>query len=263
MVLFTLTGLSSLTNGAGIHVMTFQTAAPSHLWLNDVVAVGEGTIDVEHAQLAMRYYECGVEPAPRLPGSDPMTSTDFHKLHRTEFPFLLPNAWDAASAMAFVDAGFPAVGTTSFGVASGLGLPDGDRTTRDANLALARALSGCWPVPVSLDIEDGYHDDAQAVADHVAALDVAGINLEDSTAETPRVSRPARGEGGGRQVSVSGRLRQRAGGHLLAGSGRRAGAEGAGPGQGGTSTPGRTVSSCPARPIPRCCASWQCAPAYR
>ena len=60
-VLFTLTGLSSLTDGAGIHVMTFQTAAPSHLWLNDVVAVGEGTIDVEHAQLAMRYYECGIE----------------------------------------------------------------------------------------------------------------------------------------------------------------------------------------------------------
>ena len=64
-VLFALTGLSSLTDGSGIHVMTFQTAAPSHLWLNDVVAVGEGTIDVEHARLAMRYYECGIElPVP-------------------------------------------------------------------------------------------------------------------------------------------------------------------------------------------------------
>ncbi len=111
-----------------------------------------------------------------------MTSTDFHALHRTGTPFLLPNAWDAASAMAFVDAGFPAVGTTSFGVASSLGLPDGDRTTRDANLALARALS-VLPVPVSLDIEDGYHDDPRAVADYVGALDVAGINIEDSTAE--------------------------------------------------------------------------------
>ena len=64
-VLFALTGLSSLTDGSGVHVMTFQTAAPSYLWLNDVLAVGEGTIDVEHSQLAMRYYECGVElPVP-------------------------------------------------------------------------------------------------------------------------------------------------------------------------------------------------------
>ena len=41
--------------------MTFQTAAPTYLWLNDVLAIGEGTIDVEHARLAMRYYECRVE----------------------------------------------------------------------------------------------------------------------------------------------------------------------------------------------------------
>jgi hypothetical protein len=61
VVLFTLTGLSSLTDGRGVHVMTFQTAAPSHLWLNDVIALGEGSIDVEHSRLSMRYYECTVE----------------------------------------------------------------------------------------------------------------------------------------------------------------------------------------------------------
>ena len=60
-VLFALTGLSSLADGLGVHVMTFQTVTPSHLWLNDVLAVGEGTIDVEHARLTMRYYECCVE----------------------------------------------------------------------------------------------------------------------------------------------------------------------------------------------------------
>ncbi|HET9632584.1 MAG TPA: hypothetical protein VFP73_09310 [Terrabacter sp.] len=66
-VLFTLTGLSSLTDGRGIHVLTFQTDAPSHLWLNDVLALGEGAIDVERRQLAMRYYECQVElPLPDL-----------------------------------------------------------------------------------------------------------------------------------------------------------------------------------------------------
>jgi hypothetical protein len=41
--------------------MTFQTTAPSYVWLNDVLALGEGTVDVEHARLAMRYYECEVE----------------------------------------------------------------------------------------------------------------------------------------------------------------------------------------------------------
>ena len=61
VVLFTLTGLSSLEDGRGLHVMTFQTAQPSYLWLNGVLAVGEGTVDVEHARLAMRYYECEVE----------------------------------------------------------------------------------------------------------------------------------------------------------------------------------------------------------
>jgi hypothetical protein len=64
-VLFALSGLSSLTDGVGLHVLTFQTAAPSYGWLNDVVALGEGTIDVEHGRLAMRYYECHAEaPVP-------------------------------------------------------------------------------------------------------------------------------------------------------------------------------------------------------
>lgn len=64
-VLFALTGLSALTDGRGIHVMTFQTEAPSHLWLNDILAIGEGSLDVEHGRLAMRYYECEVElPLP-------------------------------------------------------------------------------------------------------------------------------------------------------------------------------------------------------
>jgi hypothetical protein len=64
-VLFVLTGLSALRDGRGVHVVTFQTAAPSHLWLNDVIALGEGAIDVEHSRLSMRYYECRAEaPVP-------------------------------------------------------------------------------------------------------------------------------------------------------------------------------------------------------
>ena len=64
-VLFDLQGLSSLRDGRGVHVMRFETAAPGHLWLNDVIAVGEGAVDVVNSRLSMRYYECLVElPIP-------------------------------------------------------------------------------------------------------------------------------------------------------------------------------------------------------
>ena len=106
----------------------------------------------------------------------------FRELHDGELPFLLPNAWDVASALAFVAAGFPAVGTTSFGVAAAAGHPDGGRSTKDATASLAAQLARL-PVPVSTDIEDGYDDDPDAVAAYVAALGVAGINIEDSTEE--------------------------------------------------------------------------------
>ncbi len=103
----------------------------------------------------------------------------FRDLHAGPAPLLLPNAWDVGSALAFVDAGFPAVGTTSFGVGAALGRPDGYRSTRDATRDLVRLLAGL-PVPVSADVEDGFDDDPEAVADYVAGLPVAGINLEDS-----------------------------------------------------------------------------------
>lgn len=63
-VLFTLHGLSNLDDGAGIHVVKFTTQDPQHLWLNDVIAVGEGSIDVARSALSMRYYECRVDYRP-------------------------------------------------------------------------------------------------------------------------------------------------------------------------------------------------------
>jgi 2-methylisocitrate lyase-like PEP mutase family enzyme len=106
----------------------------------------------------------------------------FADLHQGELPLLLPNAWDVPSALALLECGFAAIGTTSFGVASSLGRPDGGRSTEEANLGLADALRrvGCY---ISMDIEDGYADDADQVADYVARLRVDGINIEDSTDE--------------------------------------------------------------------------------
>ena len=64
----------------------------------------------------------------------------FKDLHYGELPLLLPNAWDVPSALALLQCGFAAIGTTSFGVASSLGRPDGGRSTKEANLGLAAAL---------------------------------------------------------------------------------------------------------------------------
>jgi 2-methylisocitrate lyase-like PEP mutase family enzyme len=105
----------------------------------------------------------------------------FHELHKGPRPLLLPNAWDLGSALAFLEAGFPAIGTTSFGVGAASGRPDGARASRDATVELAGHLAGL-PCHVTADIEDGYDDDPERVAELAAALGVAGINLEDSTA---------------------------------------------------------------------------------
>jgi len=107
----------------------------------------------------------------------------FRDLHYGDLPLVLPNAWDVPSALALLDAGFSAIGTTSFGVAASHGAPDGGGSTRDANLRLAAALRPL-DCHLSLDVEDGYAADPDAVADYVALLPVDGINIEDSTAET-------------------------------------------------------------------------------
>src|SRR5262245_11685029 len=104
----------------------------------------------------------------------------FRDMHYGVLPLLLPNAWDVPSALALLECGFTAIGTTSFGVASSLGTPDGARSTQQANVALAAALRplDCY---LSVDIEDGYTDDQDQIADYVGRLGVDGINIEDST----------------------------------------------------------------------------------
>lgn len=112
-------------------------------------------------------------------------TASFHDLHRRHEPLLLPNAWDHASAAAFAATGFPAVGTTSLGVAAAAGLLDGVGATRDETLALAVGLCGrSWMV--SADIEGGFSDDPEEVAELCARLwdaGVVGVNIEDGRAD--------------------------------------------------------------------------------
>src|SRR5438876_736702 len=65
-----------------------------------------------------------------------MNKADVLRRLHVEGPMLvLPNAWDAGSARIFVEAGFPALATTSAGIAFSLGYPDGERISRDEMLA--------------------------------------------------------------------------------------------------------------------------------
>ncbi|WP_314176695.1 isocitrate lyase/PEP mutase family protein [Streptomyces winkii] len=105
----------------------------------------------------------------------------FRALHHGERPLLLPCAWDHASAAALHRRGFPAIGTTSLGVAAAAGLPDGSGAARDETLALGRGLARL-PVPVSVDVEGGFSDDPGEVAAlgaELARAGVAGVNIED------------------------------------------------------------------------------------
>jgi 2-methylisocitrate lyase-like PEP mutase family enzyme len=109
----------------------------------------------------------------------------FRELHRPGQPLLLPNAWDHASAAALARAGHPAVGTTSLGVAAAAGKPDAAAATRDETVALARVLARL-PVLVTVDIEAGFSDDPDEVADLAAAVAAAGavgVNLEDGRSD--------------------------------------------------------------------------------
>jgi len=100
----------------------------------------------------------------------------FHRMH-DDF-LVLPNAWDFASAAAFVRAGFGAVGTTSLGVAVAHGLPDAAGAARAETVALARLLVRL-PVPVTVDVEAGFGGDVRSLAAELWELGVAGVNVED------------------------------------------------------------------------------------
>jgi 2-methylisocitrate lyase-like PEP mutase family enzyme len=105
--------------------------------------------------------------------------TAFKDLHRPGDPLLLPNAWDAVTGAALAQAGFPAIGTTSLGVAAAAGKRDatGDAWPETRALAVRLRTLDCH---VTIDLEHGFSDDPEEVANHVAQLGVvAGINLED------------------------------------------------------------------------------------
>jgi 2-methylisocitrate lyase-like PEP mutase family enzyme len=100
------------------------------------------------------------------------------QLHHGPKILVLPNAWDAASARIFEEAGFPAIATTSAGVAFSLGYPDGQHIPRDEMAAAVKKIVSHVRVPVTADLEAGYEDVAKTAMGAIEAGAV-GLNLED------------------------------------------------------------------------------------
>jgi 2-methylisocitrate lyase-like PEP mutase family enzyme len=109
----------------------------------------------------------------------------FKALHERPGCFVIPNPWDAGSAKLLAQMGFEALATTSAGLAFSLGRPDGaGLVSRDETLANARAIVEATDLPVSADLEDGFGEKPEVVAETIrlaAEVGLVGGSIEDST----------------------------------------------------------------------------------
>jgi len=123
--------------------------------------------------------------------AEPGSKADALRRLHVEGPMLvLPNAWDAGSARIFVEAGFAALATTSAGIAFSLGYPDGERISRDEMLAAVARITRRISVPITADMEAGYGQTPDAVAETVRRVidaGAVGMNLEDRIEEKPLI----------------------------------------------------------------------------
>jgi 2-methylisocitrate lyase-like PEP mutase family enzyme len=110
----------------------------------------------------------------------------FRRLHRGPGALVLPNAWDVASARIVEEAGFPAIATTSAGIAFSLGYPDGQRIPREEMIARIARIVRAVKVPVTADVEAGYGstpEDAARTTRELIQAGAVGMNLEDRTGD--------------------------------------------------------------------------------
>jgi 2-methylisocitrate lyase-like PEP mutase family enzyme len=114
----------------------------------------------------------------------------FRKLHAGPSPLLLANCWDAGSARLIESLGAKAIATTSAGVAWAQGYPDGNALPVERLIDVVRSISRVIRVPLTVDVEGGYAEDAAAVGEVVAAVvdaGAVGINLEDGVSTPERL----------------------------------------------------------------------------
>lgn len=105
----------------------------------------------------------------------------FRALHARDSAFIIPNPWDAGTARLLASLGFEALATTSAGYAFSVGQCDGT-IGRDDALAHSAAIVAATDLPVSADLESGFGDSAEAIAEtfrRAAQAGLAGASIED------------------------------------------------------------------------------------
>jgi 2-methylisocitrate lyase-like PEP mutase family enzyme len=116
------------------------------------------------------------------PKSQKAKAEAFRALHARPRAFIIPNPWDAGTAKMLAKLGFEALATTSAGFAFSAGLLD-NRVGRDRMLGHLAAMAGATDLPVSADLENGFGDDPETVAETVrlaAATGIVGGSIEDA-----------------------------------------------------------------------------------
>ncbi len=120
-----------------------------------------------------------------MPLSQPEKANRFKTLHAGQGAFLIANAWDAGSARLLAGLGFPALATSSSASAGLLGRRDG-QVTRDEALSQSRAIVDATDLPVSADLEKGFGDSPEVVAETIrlaAEAGLVGCSIEDATGD--------------------------------------------------------------------------------
>jgi 2-methylisocitrate lyase-like PEP mutase family enzyme len=107
----------------------------------------------------------------------------FRALHDGPDVFVIPNPWDVGSSRVLAGLGFQALATSSAASACALGRRDGG-LTRDQALEHARLIVGATDLPVSADLEEGFGERPEIVAETVrlaAEVGLVGCTIEDTT----------------------------------------------------------------------------------
>lgn len=114
----------------------------------------------------------------------------FKELHARPGIFVMPNPWDGLSALLCKEAGFEALGTSSAAIAFSLGRQDGAHAVSlEEHLQNAVLIGKVTGLPVNGDTEDGFGPapaDAVATVEAAIAAGLAGVAIEDTTANTER-----------------------------------------------------------------------------
>ncbi|WP_136659153.1 isocitrate lyase/phosphoenolpyruvate mutase family protein [Nitratireductor sp. XY-223] len=109
----------------------------------------------------------------------------FKGLHERDGAFVIPNPWNAGSAVILESLGFDALATTSAGLAFAKGRCDGAaEITRDSALENAREIVEATHLPVSADLEGGFGDRPEDCAETIALASGTGLmggSIEDAT----------------------------------------------------------------------------------